>query len=115
MEGIEILSVGEEIIRSGFNWTAAAIAFIVLGIIGALVYFAEGGIDKTSAIIITLIIGLVFAFPIGFATSPQVGSIPTYKVTIEDSVNFNEFNEKYEIIEQDGKIYTVKERIPDGN
>lgn len=110
MEGIEILSVGEEIIRSGFNWTAAAIAFIVLGIIGALVYFAEGGIDKTSAVIITLIIGLVFASINGFMIAPKVGSIPTYKVIIEDSVNFNEFNEKYEIIEQDGRIYTIKER-----
>lgn len=110
MEGIEILSVGEEIIRSGFNWTAAAIILAVCGIVGTLVYITEGGIDKTSAAIITLIIGLVFSFLIGFMISPKVGSIPTYKVIIEDSVNFNEFNEKYEIIEQDGKIYTIKER-----
>lgn len=32
------------------------------------------------------------------------------KVTIDDSVSMNEFLDKYEIIDQEGKIYTVKER-----
>ena len=32
-----------------------------------------------------------------------------YKVTIDDSVSMNEFLEKYEILDQEGKIYTVKE------
>lgn len=34
----------------------------------------------------------------------------TYKVTISDEVNFVDFNNKYEIIEQDGLIYTIKEK-----
>lgn len=34
----------------------------------------------------------------------------TYKVTISDEVNFVEFNDKYEIIDQDGLIYTIKEK-----
>ena len=33
-----------------------------------------------------------------------------YKVTIDDSVSMNEFMDKYEILGQEGKIYTVKER-----
>lgn len=33
-----------------------------------------------------------------------------YKVTISDEVNFVEFNNKYEIIDQDGLIYTIKEK-----
>lgn len=36
-----------------------------------------------------------------------------YQVTISDEVNFNEFSEKYEILDQDDKIYTVKEREED--
>lgn len=115
MEGIEILSVGEEIIRSGFNWTAAAFVFAICCILGALTFIAERGVSPTSAVIITLMISVFFASLFGMMFMPKVDSIPTYKVTIEDSVNFNEFNEKYEIIEQDGKIYTIKERIPDGN
>jgi len=33
-----------------------------------------------------------------------------YKVTIEDEVRFNDFNEKYEVIFQEGDIYTIKEK-----
>lgn len=33
-----------------------------------------------------------------------------YQVTISDEVNFNDFNDKYEIISQEGLIYTIKER-----
>ena len=33
-----------------------------------------------------------------------------YKVTIDNSVSMNEFLDKYEILDQEGKIYTVKER-----
>lgn len=33
-----------------------------------------------------------------------------YKVTIDDSVSMNEFQEKYEIVKIEGKIYTIKEK-----
>ena len=33
-----------------------------------------------------------------------------YKVTISEEVNFIEFTDKYEILDQEGKIYTVRER-----
>ena len=34
-----------------------------------------------------------------------------YQVTVDNSVSMNEFQNKYEIIEVEGKIYTVKERV----
>ena len=36
--------------------------------------------------------------------------ITTYEVTISDEVSFKDFTSKYEIIEQRGEIYIVKER-----
>ena len=33
-----------------------------------------------------------------------------YQVTISEDVKFSEFQEKYKIIKQDGKIFTVEER-----
>ena len=36
--------------------------------------------------------------------------IPRYQVIISDEVNFNNFNDYYKIIEQEGLIYTVEER-----
>ena len=34
-----------------------------------------------------------------------------YQVTVDDSVSMNKFQNKYEIIEVEGKIYTVRERV----
>ena len=34
-----------------------------------------------------------------------------YQVTVDNSVSMNEFQNKYEIIEVEGKIYTVRERV----
>lgn len=34
-----------------------------------------------------------------------------YQVTVDNSVSINEFQNKYEIIEVEGKIYTVRERV----
>jgi hypothetical protein len=60
----------------------------------------------------TSLVGIVFGFLlsmiVGVATA-QPGEPETYcQVTIDDSVSFNEFQQKYEIIEQEGQIYTVK-------
>lgn len=37
-------------------------------------------------------------------------STTTYDVLISDEVKMNEFNEQYEIVSQNGNIYTIKER-----
>lgn len=34
-----------------------------------------------------------------------------YQVTVDDLVSMNEFQNKYEIIEVEGKIYTIRERV----
>lgn len=34
-----------------------------------------------------------------------------YQVTVDNSVSMNEFQNKYEIIEVEGKVYTIRERI----
>ena len=33
-----------------------------------------------------------------------------YKVTVDETVSFNEFQEQYEVIHQEGQIYTVVEK-----
>jgi hypothetical protein len=35
-----------------------------------------------------------------------------YKVTISDDVNFTEFNNKYEIVGQDGLLFTIEDKAP---
>ena len=43
-------------------------------------------------------------------TKDKVSEYIQYKVTISDDVNFVEFTERYEVIEQDDKIYTIREK-----
>ena len=115
MNGIEILSIAEVVAATACNATAVGIgvmATIVLFIIiGAIVAWREG--DCTWAFVFILL-GLVLSCIVGMVVATET-SYPTayetqYKVTIDDSVSLNEFNEKYEVISQEGKIYTVRER-----
>lgn len=115
MSGIEILSTTEVVTATAYNTTAVGIGMIttiiVMVIIGAFVAWHEG---EGVWVILFLLLGLVFSCFIGMVISSET-SYPTayetqYKVTIDDSVSMNEFNEKYEVVSQEGKIYTVRER-----
>lgn len=57
---------------------------------------------------IALSVGLFF-LRCGYA-SHRLPDQTKYQITVDDSVSFNDFMERYEIINQDGKIYTVIEK-----
>ena len=110
MTGVEILS--SEVIYNTFlpEW-CGVIAVIVMMIL--IIPFAISATEgKTVGVIICATLFVVGIFVMAFSLSPNENSINhiEYKVTIDDSVSMNEFLDKYEIIDQEGKIYTVKER-----
>lgn len=43
-----------------------------------------------------------------YTHKPIWGDLPV--VTIDDSVNFNDFMDRYEIIKQEGQLYTIREK-----
>ena len=111
MDGITVLSQSE--IMNIPNWTyiitiIALIAFFVSMII--TFSFHHNRIETIFGIssICFSILFVVGLFCIQFIEI-RTGKY-TYKVTISDEVNFVEFNNKYEIIDQDGLIYTIKEK-----
>lgn len=110
MEGIEILSVGEIGINPVlFNWSAAIIGGILLGLVCAL--GAGAAEDSVGLFIVAFILcALFFGALCGFGIEKYADTAPTYKVIISDTVSLNEFYDKYEILEQDGKIFTIMER-----
>lgn len=61
-----------------------------------------------SAIIIWMAVATCFGIKWGFKVDKTYET--HYGATINDSVKQNEFNEKYEIIEQKGQFYIIKER-----
>ena len=64
----------------------------------------------TGLICIVLALGSAVIGGLGVTYSKTDINHIEYKVTIDDSVSMNEFLDKYEILDQEGKIYTVKER-----
>lgn len=116
MTGIEILTSAQVVSEAAFNLTAFWITFgIVFGIF-VIVGIGEWIFDVCEWAVIPAfaVLGL-FASGLLGAMSGAIFEIPTayeteYKVTISDEVSMNDFYERYEVIDQDGKIFTVRER-----
>lgn len=116
MSGVEILAT-EEVAIEWANWSwegfllTVGIVFVVAIIAGlleglsddwergAIIFFV---VFVTGSALLGTLIGCFSGEPIEYETQ--------YKVVIDDSVPMNEFAEKYEIIDQDGKIYIVREK-----
>ena len=115
MSGVEILSIIEKPIYQ-FNDLAFGITFffalIICLIIGGYISALEGEwLYLVLFPILGIIVGTFLGLVAGSITSIKTDEVEiSYKVTISEEVSLNDFMEKYEIIDQDGKIYTVKER-----
>ena len=109
MEGITILNefVVNNAPASWFAIIAGAI-FCVICFWTICFAFYEGNAGYAIAFIILALIcvGLI-AIGISVVEAPPE---TRYQVLIDETVPMSEFFEKYEIIEQEGKIYTVKEK-----
>ena len=113
MDGVMILSEmsvrGEEL-WIVIAWVLLTIATIVGMILDNVEHWYYSGWD-------TRIMGIICALMVGALTSMVAVGLcyeyntfhTEYKVTIDDSVSFNEFNSRYEIVSQDGDVYTVIE------
>lgn len=118
MSGMEILDT--QIITTvtgGFNVPIFLITFFLSCIIGAIWgIFYSGGRDDEFGPICSTLLGCLVGLCIG-ALLGAVGSTPIvekteiqYKVTLSDEVSLNDFLERYEILEQEGKILTIVEK-----
>ena len=112
LEGIEILAQTE--IMKNPDWTSlfftAMFIFILLGFLMAII---GGIIDmwKLIACGVGLAIGtFVTSFIISTSISPEPTGRYEYQVTIDDAVSFTELYEKYEVIDQNGKIWTIRDK-----
>lgn len=96
-EAIPVMETNEYIFL--FGWIVAIILFIIIDI----------KVDTTLSVVVFFsVIGISLSLSYGIPR--KTGEYTQYKVIISDEVNFTEFNEKYEVLEQDGKIYIIKER-----
>lgn len=111
--GIEILS------QNTINDAAPGVVFAILmflmciGLIGTLYLIAASHEEASlSGFIIGTILFIGICGTCGFAiwkqTHPE--TYVEYKVLIDDTASWSDIYNKYEIIDQEGKIYTIKEK-----
>lgn len=118
MAGVEILAMEEVVTKTAFNWGMFGIVGgAILGaalFVGLLICCCSGwGFDGglfTLFCILGAAIGTIFGLAAGNGNRTPIKTETHYKVVISDEVSMNEFLERYEIVDQDGKIYTVVER-----
>lgn len=109
MTGINILAE----YTGGGTPVAGIVVFSMLAVIGLIIFFAGiacGDDDVPGAGCIVFVISLAMLFLILVTSEPEH---TRYKVTITDEVNLVEFLERYEILDTEGEIYTIREVIPD--
>ena len=129
MEGIVILETfeyGIAYVAAGFGLPSAvalgaicAIAGILVGmcVAEAMYNFIYAKFKRDAAcliVVITMIIMGAIGFVIGGFTMPhrEPSEYETrHKVVLIEDVDYKEFTEKYEIIDFEDNIYTVRERV----
>ena len=105
IEGMEILS--QEVCNE-FNIIAFLACVILFMIIGMAFDFFKDLSDGVVGAFLGIMLG-IFMYAIIFeAILPD--KYIQYKVTISEDVSMTEFYNRYEIIDVDGKIYTIKEK-----
>ena len=115
MTGVEILATQEVATAFTFNWVGCFVWFgVSIGlflVVGAIAGIVHDDVSIFGAMVIAgIIFGVGLGMVIGFFDGTPTEYETQYKVTISDEVSMNKFLEKYEIIDQECKIYTVRER-----
>ena len=110
MTGVEILT-SETIYNTILPEWCFVMGFVCMwvGIIVTFTLFAECYDIGPWITMAVSVVFMVIAILGGISNKNDISHIE-YKVTIDDSVSMNEFLDKYEILDQEGKIYTVKEK-----
>lgn len=116
IEGIEVLSQAEVGTNIGMNWTVFwtivgfcfFVGFLIMAFSTEPTDFGEW-VTCAAVGLLGGLVGCIFGAMLGTYTGKPTEFETQYKVTISDEVQMNEFLEKYEIIDQDGKIYIIRE------
>lgn len=120
MEGVEILFAREitHAVWNGFVWHWGLAFAILVGLIliGVAIYSSWNCSAQEGELTAMIVIGVIFLF-VGSICFYYEGTVPVYdhteyKVIVDETVDMNEFFEKYELVDQEGKIYIVKDEVP---
>jgi hypothetical protein len=104
MSGVTILNVKEAFLPAVYEYQGIIIPILIILAVMSLVCVFIFINHEIVAYIFSgvTVLSVLFAFIFACAQPIQ------YDVILDNSVNYNEFIEKYDVIEVNGKIYTVQ-------
>lgn len=94
-------------------WIILSFILIGAGIIliwGVIDGWIIGFFDPTEIFIFILGCGLIFLSVLCWHVKPVYREVQEYQITVNDTTTFNEITNSYEIMEQNGEIFTVREK-----
>ena len=108
---MEVAAAWENWNWGGF-WIAVGISFIVAIFIGSICgYDSYSWESFWTVFFFTFLLGAaMFGTIVGLVSRKPIAYETHYKVITDDSVTMSDFLDKYEIVDQEGKIYTVREK-----
>lgn len=100
IEGVEVLSTCQN-----YDWALLVIPilYLIISFLNIIIASREKRACRFVIFCVAVFFCVILFFK--FFNSNHI----EYKVTINDDVPFTEFTEKYEILEKNGNIYTIKE------
>lgn len=112
LDGINVLAHSTTLVEIGTTWgfSIAAIASSILLILGLIVIYIMVTEKDFPPIGIFSAIVLIAIGIWGWSQKPIKQECAMYKATIEDNVSFNEFNQRYIVLNKEGDLYTFRER-----
>ena len=115
MDGITILqTVPTTIYESAINgW---AVFWLIATVISIITTVACAGVNDSAWIIFAVLTGLCFVFAwFKYDTAIEIPGPDKYQVIIDESVSLTEFYDRYEVIEQEGITFWIKEKPVEEN
>ena len=113
MGGIIILKSYEAVAYTTWGWSQVGFAIALIGLVVAIgmtyLMIKEKSYSDIVGIVFILFLSGAFSF-LCFSSATKVYE-PRYDVYIHGTINMDEFNEKYRIIDQDGLVYTITENV----
>lgn len=111
LDGITLLDTGTKVVSYTWGWSWGGFIAAIFAIF-LIVIFILCTIDGTTGgeifLVAGIFVGMLSLFI--FAHAKPAKTINTYSVIIDDSVSMTEFYNKYEVLDIQGKIFTITER-----
>ena len=111
LDGITLLDTGTKVVSYTWGWSWGGFIAAILAIF-LIIIFILCTIDGTTGgeifFFAGIFVGMLSLFI--FAHAKPAKTINTYSVIIDDSVSMTEFYDKYEVLDIQGKIFTITER-----